>query len=104
MSVEAERRANNQLEAYVQIWHSHHDCTLNNLNDTDVAFVDFLGVEQFDWTSNIRLVNFVNKLKHEETRSSPKLYYKFKEEQEVETIHIFSGFILFVLDFLNIGR
>ncbi|KAI8530936.1 hypothetical protein RHMOL_Rhmol11G0098800 [Rhododendron molle] len=31
--------------------------------------LDFLGVQQFDWVPNIRLVNLVDKVKHEEKRS-----------------------------------
>ncbi|KAG5514972.1 hypothetical protein RHGRI_036121 [Rhododendron griersonianum] len=41
-------------------------------------FIDFLGVQQFDWVPSIHLVHLVNKLKHEEKRSLHE-YFSFND-------------------------
>lgn len=55
--------ANNPFEAYTQRTDSQDDCRFNKVN---VAFVNFLGVQQLDWIPN---VNLVNKLEHTKNRS-----------------------------------
>ncbi|KAG5521016.1 hypothetical protein RHGRI_033534 [Rhododendron griersonianum] len=65
--IDSKDLANNHVEAYIHGKDSNHDCRQSRINDAN--FVDFLGVQQFDWVPNIRLVHLVNKLKYEEKRS-----------------------------------
>lgn len=84
---------NNPFDAHNQRMDLHHDCTLKG---ADVAFVDFLGVEQFDWIPNIRLVNLVNKLKHKEKRSSQILNYFWKRGKRVKHSTCFRYYLICV--------